>query len=184
MLMNQWEIDEARERYADHPLLGPATATLTALRDAANACSDGWPYWRKPSNASQQLQRLIMGDSAQARYVRERIDVTPEKLRQAYAQLRRFRTTSGVGFHITGAPGVPGDTEPSQAAPEPENAGRLASWRVLPGDPDSASAADWPVEMTIQCQPRTASAPHEVTITVDAGTLRRMVARAESAPWE
>lgn len=98
MFMNEYEIDEARHRYRGHPVLGPATATLAALRDAANENSDGWCYWPKPSRAAQQLQELI---TVCDRFDDERADATPERLRKVYAPLRAFRTRTGIQFKIT-----------------------------------------------------------------------------------
>jgi hypothetical protein len=99
--MNEYEIDDACARYKDHPLLGPATLTLAALRDATNAFSDGWAYWPKPSRAARKLQELIHGPSPQSYYDDEREDVTEANLRAAYAPIKAFRTRSGLAFEIT-----------------------------------------------------------------------------------
>ena len=76
LFMNEYEIDEARDRYRDHPTLGPATQTLANLCIAANANSDGWAYWPKPCRSAAKLQALIQGDRM-SRFDDERADVTP-----------------------------------------------------------------------------------------------------------
>lgn len=99
--MNTWEIDDRARAYADHPLLGPATATLANLRDAADANSDGWPYWRKPARAAARLMELIERDgTARYRFDDERADVTAAELLAAYRPIKAFRTRSGLQFEI------------------------------------------------------------------------------------
>jgi len=103
MWMNEWEIDEAVDRYRDHPVLGPATRTLSNLRDATNRNSDGWPYWQKPSRAAKRLMELIQGyglDPRNVRFDRERADATVAKLRVAYSPIKAFRTRTGLEFVI------------------------------------------------------------------------------------
>lgn len=99
--MNHWDIEEARQRYASHPTLGPATRTLTNLRDAADANSDGWAYWPKPARAAARLMELIERDGT-SRYVfdTEREDATLVELRKAYTSLKSFRARSGLTFEI------------------------------------------------------------------------------------
>ncbi len=103
--MNSYDIEDARLRYAEHPLLGPATRTLVSLQRAADANSDGWAFWPKPSRAANRLMALIEGDEHPegrrgARFDTERADVTEAKLRAAYSPLKAFRTRSGLDFHI------------------------------------------------------------------------------------
>ena len=128
MQMNEYEINEAAQRFAGHPLLGPATQTLANLVTAVNGCSDGWPYWRAPSKAAAKLQDLITQATAAEREQGFQSPATPwpdsTQLRAAYAQLRAFRTrraaVGGIEFRICPAPAVPGDPEPEPAAaPEP-----------------------------------------------------------------
>jgi len=89
--MNTWEINEQKDRHAAHPILGPATRTLASLRDAADANSDGWCYWPKPSRAASKLMDLIAhaGD-----------DVTADELIAAYRPLKSFRTRTKIAFDI------------------------------------------------------------------------------------
>ena len=99
--MNTWEIDERAAFYRTHPLLGPATQTLQNIRDAADANSDGWAYWPKPTRAAAKLMDVIEGErSAVTHYDRERKDVTREAVLAAYRPLKSFRTRSGIAFEI------------------------------------------------------------------------------------
>jgi hypothetical protein len=99
--LNTHEIDEAARQWESHPVLGPATATLAALRDAADACSDGWAYWPKPARAAAGLMTLIAGNGT-ARYLSgDRPDATPEALRAALRPVKAFRTRHGLDFPVT-----------------------------------------------------------------------------------
>lgn len=97
--MNEWDIAQATDRYADHPVLGPATQTLANLRDWTNANSDGWAYWPKPLRAAAKLIELIEGDGTrQARENTER--ATPDAYRRALTPVKAFRTRQGADFTI------------------------------------------------------------------------------------
>jgi hypothetical protein len=118
MWMNEHEIEDALRRYHGHPVLGPAARTLDSLATAVNGCSDGWPYWQAPSRAAARLMSLIQDAYTADRNVFEFPQETAaHRLKQAYAQLRRFRTRyPKCEFRIYAAPGVPGDAEPEQPA--------------------------------------------------------------------
>ncbi len=99
--MNAYEIDDAQARYRDHPILGPATATLANLRDMADSNSDGWCYWPKPARAASRLMEMITRDgTSRYRFDDEREDVTLAELRKAYAPIKAFRTRCGIDFEI------------------------------------------------------------------------------------
>lgn len=100
MWMNEWEIDETCARYRSHPVLGPATQTLSNLRDVVNRNSDGWPYWQKPARAAAKLMTLIMGDGTWEYRYGERDDATPEKLKAAYTPIKSFCTRTGLSVEI------------------------------------------------------------------------------------
>lgn len=102
--MNSHEIARARQRYAEHPVLGPATATLANLEAAADANSDGWCYWPKPARAAARLMEMIERDGT-SRWIfdDERADATAAELRKAYAPIKSFRTRSGLSFDIVEA---------------------------------------------------------------------------------
>lgn len=99
--MNEWEIEEAADRYRNHPVLGPATKTLLSLVEVVNRNSDGWPYWRLPSGAAAQVMAMIERDgTARYRFDETRADATAEELRRAYAPLKAFRTKTGLQFPL------------------------------------------------------------------------------------
>jgi hypothetical protein len=99
LYMNHHDIAQALERYADHPVLGPASFTLTAVANAADHNSDGWAYWPKPVRAARQLIELI-GSTRDYLDDRQRPDATPERLERAYRPLKAFRTRTGIQFRI------------------------------------------------------------------------------------
>jgi hypothetical protein len=86
--MNEYEIEDAARRWADHPVLGPATRTLTSLVEWTNRNSDGWCYWPKPGRAASRLCELV--EAAR----RGTIPTRPE-VRKAYRPLKAFRTRHG-----------------------------------------------------------------------------------------
>lgn len=93
--MNEYEITEAASRYRLHPVLGPATQTLVNLMEWTNSVSDGWVYWRKPSQASGKLQDLIAQGIRHDReaYQSPRTpDVTWDEYRAALRPVKAFRT--------------------------------------------------------------------------------------------
>lgn len=100
MFMNEYEVADAAGRWADHPILGPATQTLANLVAATNRCSDGWAYWPKPCRAAAKLQDLIQGDRSHEARFGDREEVTAEHLKLAYRPLKAFRTRQGMAFEL------------------------------------------------------------------------------------
>jgi hypothetical protein len=99
--MNRWDIESAQRRYADHPILGPASRTIANLAAAADANSDGWCYWPKPARSAAKLMELIERDgTSRYHYDPVRADATAAELRKAYAPIKAFRTRSGIDFEI------------------------------------------------------------------------------------
>jgi len=101
--MNRWEIDEASDDFAQHPVLGPATRTLRNLRDCADNNSDGWAHWPKPSRAADKLITMIA--DARLHTIRVDLDIadvdlSPARLRNALAPIKSFRTRTGLEFAI------------------------------------------------------------------------------------
>ena len=90
--MNEYQIQESLERWAWHPVLGPATETLAGLRVAVNQNSDGWAYWPKPTRAAAKLMELIDGDGTSEFHRGDRPDATVAKLKAAYVPIKAFRT--------------------------------------------------------------------------------------------
>src|SRR4051794_2554949 len=97
LFMNEWEVQEAENRYRNHAVLGPATRTLRALVDWTNRNSDGWPYWAKPCRAARALQELI-GNTRTYLDDPDRESVTVDELKRAYRPLRSFTTRHGADF--------------------------------------------------------------------------------------
>lgn len=56
---NTCEIDDNARRFADHPVLGPATRFLQRFRDLIDSVSDGWAYWAPPVRSAKSLMELI-----------------------------------------------------------------------------------------------------------------------------
>lgn len=95
MWMNENEIYEAGRQFAEHPVLGPATATLTALMEWTDSNSDGWPYWRKPAQAAAKLMELVQQGIAHEReaYQLPRTpEPTAEQYKAALRSVKAFRT--------------------------------------------------------------------------------------------
>ena len=95
--MNEYEIEDAKRRFAAHPILGPATKTLANLCEWTNANSDGWPFWPKPCRAAAKLQELIMGGD---RFDDEREDVTVAQYQATLRAIRMFRARQSADFDI------------------------------------------------------------------------------------
>ncbi len=97
--MNTYEIEERRTQYAEHPILGPATATLVNLVVWTNRNSDGWHSWPKPGRAAEKLMDLIQGDRM-SRFDDEREDVTEAAYKAALRPIKAFRTRHTADFQI------------------------------------------------------------------------------------
>lgn len=89
--MNEYEIEEAAAQWRGHPVLGPATRTLTALVDWVNGTSDGWPYWQAPRKAAGKLMTLIHEAAVDRRSGQEPGDLAAQ-YKAALTPLRSFRT--------------------------------------------------------------------------------------------
>ena len=97
--MNQYEVENAVNELDHLPNLGAAAQTLANLVEWTNNNSDGWPYWRKPSNASSRLQDML---EAAMRSRREApiADASAAEIRKALAPIKAFRTRQGADFEI------------------------------------------------------------------------------------
>jgi len=92
MWMNEMEIEDYAERFRGHPVLGPATRTLAALRDWVNGNSDGWPYWQPPARAAAKLMTLIHEADVHRRAGVPDAEPTAAQYKAALTPLRSFRT--------------------------------------------------------------------------------------------
>src|SRR5437764_8567397 len=82
LFMNEWEINQARDRYRNHPVLRKATQFLSDYRDQVNAHSDGWPYWSVAVHAARQLIALIQHPDT----------ATDQAFRKSLAPIQSFYT--------------------------------------------------------------------------------------------
>jgi hypothetical protein len=99
--MNAWEIEDALERYAGHPILGPATVTLHNLMFWTNCNSDGWAYWPKPARAAARLMELITPDGSGRFYTDDqRRDITEAEYLKALIPIKAFKTRHKADFTI------------------------------------------------------------------------------------
>jgi len=88
--MNEHDVEEAWRRFQLHPVLGPAARTMANLVEWTNANSDGWPYWRKPSDAAAGLQNILM--NALRMRGGDHPAVTADDYKLALRPLKSFRT--------------------------------------------------------------------------------------------
>lgn len=97
--MNEYDVQDAERRFADHPTMGAAVTTLRNLVDWTNSHSDGWPYWPKPARAAARLMELIEGDGTWA--AREAAEnTTKAQVLAALRPIKAFRTRRGADFVI------------------------------------------------------------------------------------
>jgi hypothetical protein len=82
--MNEFDIDLARTRNVNHPVLSRATRFLGLFREEVNQHSDGWAYWRPPVQAAAKLMTLIEGQ-----------DATEAQFRAALTPIKSFYTRRG-----------------------------------------------------------------------------------------
>lgn len=96
MWMNQYEIDEAVSRFADHPVLGPAARFLAGYRDEVNANSDGWTYWAAASRPASKLMDLIHSHLWAGMGVYPRLpDPTAKQVQATLSPIKGFMTRRG-----------------------------------------------------------------------------------------
>jgi hypothetical protein len=97
--MNEYDIDDTRAMLVqfesisgeEYPNLRAGAETLERLRRWTNSHSDGWMYWRKPSQAAARL--IGHFDGLQARYIRdELVDITEDELAWSYQPIKAFLT--------------------------------------------------------------------------------------------
>lgn len=94
LFMNEYEIENAVVRFAsggNTPFLAEGAGVLYRLMTWTNNNSDGWPYWRKPTQAASRLMTLLLGVD---RYNLQ--DVTPAELKAACTPIKSFLTRQGV----------------------------------------------------------------------------------------
>jgi len=99
-ILNECEIENAaRDACEDfhRPNLQAAVMTLWRLMDWSNSISDGWAYWRKPSNASTRLQETVrVCYMSYPERSRPETDISSAELRKLYTPIKSFLTRQGV----------------------------------------------------------------------------------------
>ena len=96
--MNDYDVERAEERSADHPVLSAAVQTLKNLIAWTDRNSDGWPYWRPPQQAAQRLIALIEADGTWRG--QQDNDPSAADLRRALTPIKAFRTKHKADFKI------------------------------------------------------------------------------------
>jgi hypothetical protein len=96
MWMNRYEVEEARDRYQSHPVLGPATRFLYDFMEEANDHSDGWHSWPSPGRAAAKLQTLIRASRLQGLGLYPRVpEPTLADVRKTLGPVKSFYTRRG-----------------------------------------------------------------------------------------
>lgn len=96
--MNEYEINELQCRLdpEECPKLVEAAKALSRLVDWTNGRSDGWAYWRKPSQASIRLQeRLQLAEDARRRNGAVD-DLTKDEWSRLFRPIRQFLSDQKV----------------------------------------------------------------------------------------
>jgi hypothetical protein len=95
--MNEWDVEDALRYFGDDtPNLRTGAIVLGHLVMWTNDNSDGWPYWHKPSRASQRLQDLLSGAMNDYRRGNAVPDISDRTLRSALTPIKAFLTRQGV----------------------------------------------------------------------------------------
>lgn len=99
--MNEFDVDSAYSHFSTYREEFPngyrAVQALDALVEWTNANSDGWPYWTKPSNASQRLQAWL--DGWRNRWIaNDNDDLSEADLKQALRPIKAFLTKQGADW--------------------------------------------------------------------------------------
>jgi hypothetical protein len=88
-----------------HPNARAAVTTLYNLMRWTNRNSDGWAYWPKPARAAKKLMELVEDAERNQRdpWRRDKVEVTPARLKAALSPIKAFRTRQKADFEIVEA---------------------------------------------------------------------------------
>ncbi len=104
MWMNEYDVEDAFRRWVpladEFPNLASAAITMTNLVYWTNNNSDGWPYWKKPSRASQKLQDLLTEAEVAFRRSPDVEDISDADYKKALTPIKSFRTKYNAVFTI------------------------------------------------------------------------------------
>jgi hypothetical protein len=103
--MNRYEVEEAAHRFANDPVLGPATKFLYEFMEEVNNVSDGWHSWPLPARAASQLMDLIQSAPRGGWYDADSpSSITVEQIAKAMAPIKSFMTRRGLKAGMTMPP--------------------------------------------------------------------------------
>lgn len=85
LYMNDYDIMNAQQRFASHPVLGKAVQFLAAFKEQVDNCSDGWAHWKCPVQAANKLMELIQGKT----------EPTEANFKKAMSPIKSFMTRRG-----------------------------------------------------------------------------------------
>lgn len=85
LFMNRYEVEDAADRYRNHPVLGKATRFLREFMREVDEHSDGWAYWSLPLKAAKQMMQLIQSPAT----------ATDAGLKKALSPIKSFYTRRG-----------------------------------------------------------------------------------------
>lgn len=142
MWMNRYEVEEARRRFEQHPILGPASQTLYNLMEWTDDHSDGWPYWQKPARAAEKLTGLLEHYERHLREHHSEPVITAEEYKAALRPIKAFRTRQEATFRIVE---IGEELDPDGLLRDrvtvAQAALSLASKRLVENDPEEAKKA-------------------------------------------
>lgn len=98
--MNEYDVEDADRRFSreadEFPNCAAGAATMVRLVNWTNRNSDGWPYWKLPSNASAKLQDALM----ERLHKWDAEDMTEADLKKCYSPIKAFLTKRKVDHRI------------------------------------------------------------------------------------
>ena len=98
MLMSEYEIEDALRftAYAELPVMRKGAEVLSRLKDWTNNNSDGWPYWNKPSKASEKLQTALHDARLEYHRGHDVEDFTEADLKRYLTPIKSFLTRHNI----------------------------------------------------------------------------------------
>ena len=145
--MNEGDIEQALEKHASHPVLSKATKFLKEFMDEVNSHSDGWPYWRAPAHAAEQLEGLIQHPEL----------ATEQALTKAMSPIKSFMAKRGIAAGMK-MPEIALETAKPEAKAAPPAENKLAA----PAETESKIETEKPHEPQAHQTARAAGNPQEV----------------------
>lgn len=101
LFMNEMDIEDAVINYREHPVVGQASRFLSRFAEMINQNSDGWPYWRQPVKAAEQLMSMIESHRVALREHRPS-PATPEAFKKALRPIKAFCTKHNLPMPALG----------------------------------------------------------------------------------